>query len=263
MEPQAAIALIETDLRALVRSVLTDEQWRSALGGGKTEDLQKRQSEEAKRRSPAVVPSDLLQYTHFYELRQIIVAKWDQFAAALGKKRDFEVWADQIEDFRNAPAHSRELLPFERSLLEGIAGAVRTRVTMFRSSQDSDMSYYPVIESVTDSFGHRLEQISTDGVTAAQFTTTVRLRPGQEVTFQARGWDPQGRELTWGLAAGNRHLESVVGNEVDVTWTVGESDVARYCHIYLSLTSSGKYHRYTSLDHQVVFRYQVDPPEET
>lgn len=255
--------MIETELRALVRSAFERDTWRDAFGVAKIQEFENRRTEEAKRRQPAVVTPDLLQYTHFYELRTVLVANWDRFTLALGKRREFEVWADQIEDFRNAPAHSRELLPFERSLLEGIAGSIRTKVTVFRSSQDSNMSYYPIIESVVDSFGHRLDDIGPNDAMGAQFSTDIKLLPGQEVIFHARGWDPQGRELTWRLLADGVHVLSVVGSEVDLPWIVRKQDVGMNRHMYIVLSSSGDYHRHTHYDHRAIFRYQVDPPEDS
>jgi Swt1-like HEPN len=158
MEPSAAIAVIETDLRHLVRVVLEKahgSDWLAKnLDAATIHRLQERLEEERKRRAPAKVSSDLMAYTHLYELRTVIEKNWQEFSPALGEKKEFVVLMDKVEDFRNAPAHSRELLPHERSLLDGIAGTVRTQVAMYVSSQDPDKRHYPVIESIRDSFGN-------------------------------------------------------------------------------------------------------------
>lgn len=263
MEPQQAISTIETDLRTLVKLVLTESEWQDALGSDKMEALRNRLTEEQKRRKPAIVPIGLLSYTHFYELRIILNKNWQKVNPALGDKKDFEVWADQIEDFRNAPAHSRELLPFERSMLEGLAGMVRTRVTMFRSQLAPDRTYYPIIESVSDSFGSLYEPPATTGGLYASVNTGLVVRPGDTVRFHARGWDPQGRELHWDLRPDGVSVRvRAIGMEVDLDWVVLDSDVGVNAFVELNLRSDGKYHRHRVHDDRVSFRYQVDPPEE-
>jgi hypothetical protein len=254
VDPSAAIFVIETELRGLVRTVFTQSgspsRWKDSLGADSVAALAKRHKEEAARRRPAVVPQDLLAYTHFYEVRKIIEKNWTLFSAALGVQKEFKVWADQIEDFRNAPAHSRELLPHERALLEGIAGV------------GPDMNHYPLIESASDSFGNAFEKIVEWGHSNI-LVTGLRLRPGQTVTFSARAWDPQGRDLHWRLITRMRTISNAVGSDVSLEWTVSESDVAMLCVVELQVTSSGSFHRHQTFDHVVNFQYVVDPPDET
>jgi hypothetical protein len=265
MEPSAAVAVIETDLRVLTRVVLQEvdgPQWMEKdLDAGTLESLEARREEERKRRAPSGVPADLLGYTHLYELRTLIEKHWTAFAVALGQKREFAVLMDKVEDYRNAPAHSRELLPHERALLEGIAGEVRSKVTAFRSQRGPDASYYPVMESIHDSFGNEAD-LSSRNLGSVAVHTGLRLRPGDVVRFEARGWDPQGRELTWEygpIFAGQGG--AVTGTEVAFDWVVREEDVSVGWFLEIQVTSSGRYHRHRSYDDRVTFHYAVDPPD--
>jgi hypothetical protein len=259
VEPSAAIAIIETDLRALVRSLYGGD-WAAKVSPSELEALANRREEEVRRRAPVAVPQDLLAYTHFYELRKVLASDWERVSVVLGKKREFDVWADHVEDFRNAPAHSRELLWHERALLEGIAGLIRVRVTKFRSSEGRDSMFYPVIESVVDSFGNSAEAPRTDGPMPI-VKTGVILVPDQEVLFRARGTDPQGRDLTWKLIVHTETRDSAVGSEVELTWKVTEADVGASCFPEVQVKSSGRFHRRGQDDHAVAFLYRVDPPE--
>lgn len=263
MEATAAIAVIEIDLRRLVDAVLIRTQgadWRSShLGIEIRTKLEKRMEEERKRRSPAEVSSDLLAYTHLYELRQLIEQQWQDFAKALGEKREFSVLIDKVEDFRNAPAHSRELLPYEKALLEGISGDIRTKVTRYLSEQSTDSMHYPNIESIRDSFGNEPSNLG-DGE-AVIVSTHLSLQVGQTVQFEGRAWDPQGRELTWRWGPTFTRLSKPIsGNDVTFSWVLTPEDVARDTFLAIELTSSGPYHRYTSYDHRVTFSYRIDPP---
>lgn len=264
MEPSAAIAIIETDLRELARSVLGEKfgaKWIEAvLDTDAIAELEGRREEERKRRSPAIVVEDLIAYTHAYELQTMIERRWELFATSLGKKREFTVLMDKVNDYRNAPAHSRELLPYERSLLEGIAGEVRTKVIAYRSSQAPDASYYPIIESVRDSFGTSASLRSP--IHAADVTVTGRrLHVGDVVRFECRGWDPQSRKLTWVLSnIGAETIAKAAGSEVVIELVVRDQNVGAGFYPHIRVVSAGRYHRHEGYDQEVIFHYAVDPP---
>ncbi len=264
MEASAAIAVIETDLRHLVRVVLEKDHGSDWLAkyfdATAVEKLQERLEEERKRRAPGKVSSELTAYTHLYELRKVIEKNWQEFSPALGEKKEFVVLMDKVEDFRNAPAHSRELLPHERALLDGIAGTVRTQVTMYVSSQDPDKRHYPIIESIRDSFGNGPTSESLQYNPLVD--TGLTLQVGAVVEFNARGWDPQGRDLTWrwDVPSTTSDSPSVSGNEVRFTWSPTEDDVGTGCFLTVEMLSSGRYHRGAGTDHHVIFRYSVEPP---
>lgn len=265
MEPSAAVAVIEADLRHLARSVLSARHGSNWLADTFSEEtlaaLEQRRTEEASRRAPVSVPEDLLSYTHLYELRRVVEKHWQDFAEALGKKRDFAVLMDKVEDFRNAPAHSRELLPHERSLLEGIAGTIRTQVTAYRSMQMSDARHYPIIETIRDSFGNEPKTLDpNDGL--GTVWTGLRLAVGTIVRFEARGWDAQGRDLSWSLLSyGGRRQDVGTGTEMSAEYVVTEDDVGSHRYIEISLVGAGRYHRHNGFDHKVTFGYVVEPPD--
>jgi hypothetical protein len=263
MEPSAAIAIIESDLRFLVANEypakLGPEWLHQVLSAETVEALQARCDEEVKRRAPFVVTQELLAYTHLYELRNALRHHWEYFSEALGKQKEFDVHLDQVEDFRNAPAHSRELLPHERALLEGIAGVIRTKVTIYRSSKDSDLKHYPVIESIRDSFGNIAADL--DPSIGQLVVTNLRLTVGQVVTFEARGWDAQERELTWTACTFGRDKVEHHGSEIILQWAPDEENVGLNCFVEIELQSAGRYHRHLKYDQRVTYKYTVVPPE--
>jgi hypothetical protein len=180
MEPYEAVNSLEGSLRGLVQDVLGD-QWIESSGVDR-EALERRRTEEAARRKGAAVEQNLLAYTHLYELRKAINKNWEKFKPGLGDKKRFDVYMDRLEGFRNAPMHSRELLPFERDLLSGMVGELRNIVTIFRSQQGPDRKYYPVVETIVDSFGNEMEDIE-----ARLTMTDLRLQVGDTVEF-AKKW---------------------------------------------------------------------------
>lgn len=263
MEATASIAVIETDLRRLVDAIFTrihGTNWRDQHIGDETiAKLNSRLEEERKRRSPAQVAEDLLAYTHLYELRTLIEKDWEYFKESLGEKREFSVLMDKVEDFRNAPAHSRELLPYEKAILEGISGEIRTKVTIYLSQQSTDSMHYPIIESIRDSFGNTPLDLGDRPLN--DVWTDIHLQVGQIINFEGRAWDPQGRELTWQWGVTFPYLEgTTTGSEVVLSWSPTEANVGRSCSFTIALSSAGQYHRITGYDQLVCFHYTVDPP---
>jgi hypothetical protein len=257
MEPGEAVNTVESVLRAAIREVLEDA-WRD-VPGVDVPNLEKRRVEEGKRRNGAVVDEDLLTYTDLWDLQNIVVRQWEQFKPLFKDQSRFKVYMGRLEDFRNVPIHSRTLLPFERDLLSGIAGEFRNGLTLWRSERAPDMSWYPRIESVTDSLGNSLSLV--EGLVAV---VPVRLQVGELLTFRCIGWDPQDRELTWTLnaqAAQGPEVDRQAGGEVTLTWKVQKQHVAEHSIVVIQMMSTGRYHRQmTGVDASVTAFYTVEPP---
>jgi hypothetical protein len=254
MEPYEAINSLEVALRGLIQDVL-ENQWIEKSGLEIT-TLEQRRTEEAARRKGAATENNLLTHAHIYELRKIIEKNWESFKPALIEKKRFDIYMDRVEDFRNAPMHSRELLPFERDLLSGIVGEIRNLVTIYRSEQAPDRRYYPVVESIVDSFGNEAE------IDRFATTTNIRLRVGEGIEFACRGWDAQGRILSWRLLDQRMNLiDRAKGNSVTLKWAASASPVQEDCIIRIEMASSGKYHRLGNWDFHHILTYSVDPPQ--
>ncbi len=251
MEPYEAINSIEASLRVIIYEILAD-----GWSEGTTIDLErleeKRKSEAASRKG-SIVDQSLLVYTEFYQLKEIVLKKWEKFKPIFGDKKRFESYYDRAEHLRNGVMHSRELLPFERDLLSGISGEIRNLVAIYRSSMGPDSKYYPTVETITDSFGNDWHLEGTK-------TISTRAQVGTTVEFVCRAWDPAARLLTWKLLINGQEISEATGNNVTLAWPVIESHVGENTFIYIKMYSNGKYHRFLQWDGNFVARYAVDPP---
>ncbi len=271
LEPHEALVTGERALRELVAAVLSRRDgvdWlERSFSLERVMKWRERRDVEANKREVrghAHVSDRELDYAEVYELRDIVKKRWnDGFAQALRTdRREVEVLLDRFETLRNSVAHSRDLLPFERDLLSGIAGEIRNRVTIYLSAQDPSGEYYPRVEQVADSFGNVIRN-PVDAV--ASTDTGIVLHPGEAVHYACVGTDPQGRELLWYLRTqGERRTEPVVyGAEARLEWAVAERDVAERRAVEVCMRSAGSaYHRLGSDndDAHMVFVYRVDPP---
>jgi Swt1-like HEPN len=191
MAPSDAINDVEIVLRDLVELVLAEkhgEEWIEQCGPPeKIEKWRRRKVDEAKKRDGTTTEQRLIYYSDFTDLGRLIKQHWELFEPCLGDRERFDVYMNRLEEFRNAPMHSRTLVPFERALAEGMAGEIRNKVTIYRSGLDPADRHFPRIEYVRDSFGNA----PTGGSALDMLRTGVTLYPSDEVSFEGSGWDPQ------------------------------------------------------------------------
>lgn len=257
MDSLVTLNALEAALRSLVREVM-GAGWRTLI---KTpiQELEARRDSDKGRRG-VVHGGDLLEYTDFVALSELILKNWEPFAAALGKKKEFEAYCNTLRPIRNSIAHSRALVPFEESLLAGIAGDLQNRIVKYRSEQSVDNLYYPDIEAVTDSLGQLFEVLPGSGIPQS----TVRLNVGDVLTFRCRASDPQNRELRWtfSIPTANYRIGEATGNSCEFQWGVTKLDVGESAYVRFELASSGPYHRHQTVDRVLQIQYAVNPPIE-
>ena len=154
---------------------------------------------EAKKRDGATTEQRLLYYSDFADLAPVIRKHWELFKPCLGEHKTFDVYMDRLEEFRNAPMHSRTLVPFERALAEGMAGEIRNKVTIHRSGLDPANRHFPRIEYVRDSLGN-----AAPAGPMAIVDTSLTLYPGDEILFECSGLGPPG----WAAQVDNGRWET-------------------------------------------------------
>lgn len=273
LEPSVALYTCETALRELMAHAYATSYgpgWLTRVTSQKQRDSWTERAEtEAKVRVPkgvAAVPNTGLAYANFYDLVTIAEKHWEPLAPALGRLKAVLPLLQRFDDLRNTIGHSRPLLAFEQDLMSGIAGQIRNQVTLHMSAQDDAGDIYPRIESITDSFGLRIESEVVRGeVAGTQGATELVLHPGDVVTFTCIGTDPQGRELEWDLAGPDhfRLRERVVarsGEPTLLTWVVEDGDVRENASVSIHMRAKdAKYRRFGSFDHRAHFFYSVRP----
>jgi hypothetical protein len=264
MEPFEAINVVEKVLRDLIEVVLRKhhgDDWlhHTGLTEERLKEWEVRRAEEAARRPGGTVDDRLISYSHLFELKTIIDKRWEVFHECLGNKRTLDVYMKRLEDFRNAPMHSRELLPFERSLVDGIAGEIRNKVTIYRSKLEGEREYFPRIERVVDSFGSTADDEGSRRSIMGKVETGLTLHPGDHVSYRCAGWDPDGRALRWTLRVDLEEIDTANGHEVTLKWDVEVAHIGQLKMIDIRLASDRPYHRYAACDDQITFHYRVLP----
>jgi len=273
MEPNEALRSVEIALRLLVREVLGASGWGSAPGAPNAEKLSERREEEQKRRDGSVAPDSLLEYTETFHLTELILKNWESFKPVFADLNRTRTFFGILEDVRNAIAHSRDLVPFERDLIAGVSGQLRNQIALYRGRPGTSTQYYPAIEAITDSFG--IEAIGgLDSLDEYDFVrrTGIRLEVGDVIRFKGRAFNAGSLPTQWFISWASRtdffHSRTVValGDDVEFAYTVTEDDVSEKLTIMILITTESKYHRrnqeygFGSYDDIRGFGYAVNPP---
>ncbi|MGO8761129.1 MAG: Swt1 family HEPN domain-containing protein, partial [Desulfobaccales bacterium] len=144
------------DFIAFILSQKNGPEWEANCGVS-SERLRKweeRKDVEVKRQKTGAVDERLIYYADFYDLKTILKKHWEHFAPALGELKEMEAWLSALEKLRDPEAHRRELLPHQKSLIEGLSGEIRTKITRYRSRLETAEGYYPRIEFAADNLGN-------------------------------------------------------------------------------------------------------------
>ncbi|MEU4564456.1 hypothetical protein AB0F72_39260 [Actinoplanes sp. NPDC023936] len=270
MEPTEALRSIETALRLLIIDVLGESSWLSSPGAPDPGRLEEKQSEEAKRRDGVFVSQNLIDYAETYHLTAMVEKSWEKFKPALKDRGRTLAFFGILEDIRNSVAHSRELAPFERDLISGISGQIRSQVSIYRSQQVRDGRYYPLIEAVKDNFGSEGQTDQGRGI-----RRTMRLDVGQTLTFEGSAFSARNKAVRWQVvpkvdsifgAHDEKAIDAGEGETFRFDYTVKEQDVHETFAVEIRIAADSRFHRYggnspVGFDDSRMFLYAVNPPE--
>jgi hypothetical protein len=228
-----AISAAENALRELIQQTLSGKfggDWlsKSGISSDRVAEFERKRSEEVKRREGTVPDERILAYSELHDLQTVIRKHWELFKPCLGDRKTTDVYLDRLGDFRISTMHTRPLLPFERNLVVGMAGELRNKVTIYRSmgSGTDERELFPRIERLTDSFGRTTTGWETARRTAAAMPL-IRIHPGDIVTVECVGWDPEAVELTWTVWIDLAPIMSMSGTRAEYRWEVREKDIAQ------------------------------------
>lgn len=256
-----AVLSTEAALRDLVRLVL-GASWKEHLSPTNQNKAQKTQDRERINHPGAVPGVDLLDYSNFEDLKEIIEGAEEQFKEVFDDNTAF--YLDIIRRSRNTLAHGRSLVPAERSLLEGASGLIRNQIALYRTQRQDSSAFYPVIESVTDHFGNRVSEELYNPPTLA------RMNVGEVLSLECRANDPRNRTLTWSIQIGSGYEfpyhDFAKGGVVRLRLPLRKNHVEEYLKLTIRIRNSSEYHRYSfnydpnPYDDQIVMQYAVSPP---
>lgn len=245
--------------------------WRAHVGERVLQGAESAQvNEAASREGAALGGGDLLDFTYTASLTRLVLDNYARFEDILGSEVITRGFLTFVQQIRNTPAHSRDLLPHERDLLAGAAGRVQNQVAIWRARNDSPTRYYPLIESVTDDFGRSGMNNPHEVIATANPIPIPRLEVGHVLRFGASAYPARGLQMEWRatflpftpFGAQDLWTPDAVGNAVTLEVPVDSARIGESGFVLVELRSSSAYHRTQQNDDARWFQYHVNPPEE-
>lgn len=287
MDPSAALYSIENSLRLAVRERLPN--WFELLGHRAQRAITTSRQDEVDARAGVAHSAELIDFTYTRQLVRLVTENWDQFADVFGDESIATGLMAFVTTVRNAPAHARDLLPFERDLLSGIAGRLSNQVGLWRTRDGSEFRHYPMIETVVDRFGDSGTAWIFPGDASTE-SRPARVQVGDTITWQCRAI-PSGRNfdpkwalgektspggLTFGFPMrvpdGIQMPQPIVevGESAELSLTIHSGHVSQAFWVAVMLSTDSAHHRHRNdlanvrpgYDDVRYFVYEVLPPED-
>jgi Swt1-like HEPN len=260
-EPQNVgeqLRLTENVLRNLIASVLEAKLgtgWMDNCGVSpdRVQKWSDKRDEESKKLSTGNLETRLLYFADFYDLKTIILKRWDDFKDVFGDKKELEVLLSLLEDFRNPSAHARGLLPYQESLAVGMCGEIRARVTQYRSKKETTQDCFPRIDSAFDNHGHAFPGPSHERPV---------LRVGDRIEVVVEASDPEGLLLQYRFYVQNgmnRLNEQDWSSDNRFAVDLSQNHIGVTNSLNFDIRSGRAYHARGFYDDGGVFDYTVLP----
>lgn len=262
LEPTKNLRNVENSLRGLIFVVLNEEYgdgWikRCGVSKDRIEKWQKRKENEKKKQKSGSIEERLIYYSDFYDLKTIISKNWNDFLNVFIDKTTIETFLMILEKYRNSDAHRRELFPYQKYLIAGISGEIRSSITKYHSNKKTGIDCFPRIENVRDNFGN---SCTADSVLFCK--TKMILRPGDEIEFIVAASDPDDLELEYSIST-----KPGTWPEIKTKWQksntlkykITKKNISKRLSIEISIRSPREYHADDDRDDFAQFVYSVFP----
>lgn len=258
IDAEAELKILENSIRDILTFVLSEKfgsTWieKLKISSDRVAKWKERQSYEEARLKGNVLEARLIYYSDFYDLKNIIDKHWDDgLSHVFLDKKIVMSFLEEAEKLRDPNAHRRELFEYQKHLLKGISGELRTRIMKYRGKKENPNDFFPVVEAVTDSLGNAI----TNSVYAQCVVSKTIVRVGDSVEILAFSTDPLGGEIEYSInRIGERGWS--MGNRATITFQ--KSDIGRCCDIQIKVRSKRDNHAYLDFDDYVQIRYVVLP----
>lgn len=257
MDVTQALKDVENSLRDFLAAILQEKfngDWivQSGLSVEKINKCIERQ--EVDRKKFGTADERLIYYTDFYDLVKIIEKHWDgPLKDALGDLPTIRVWLKNMNDLRDPDAHRRELFPYQKHLILGISGEIRTKIIRYRSKMETSEDFYPRFEIVRDSLGNSI------GAGNDFCKPENKLRIGDEITFIITATDPLGEEVEFRLWIQRPETMGEWQKSNVINWVIGPESYGPAFGVMIQLRSTRDVRARVDYDQHVVFHYEILP----
>lgn len=246
----------ENILRTLIILVLNteyDSDYSDHFGvtSGRLEKWAEKRDEYNRKMKGISVEQRIIYFADFYDLKNIVTSNWILFKKIFSDKKRFELFFDEIEKYRNELAHGRELLEYQRNLISGLVGELKTRLIQYRNKNIAIDDFYVKILKINDNIGNIYDSTTNNVVMMNKL-----IKPGDVLEFKVDAYDPKGRDIYYFLRIDGIPLSKKIKvNELQ--FKVKEEHISKYLDVRVVALTEAKYDNSDG----VSFSYSVIPNE--
>lgn len=197
----------ENTLRTIISLTLgIDDDTEFGVTSDRIENWKEKREIERKKYKGILLEPRLIYYSDFYDLKNIISKKWELIKPILIDKKRFDVFFDEVHRFRDTEAHGRELLTYQKNILNGIVFDLKSQLATYHNKNMNADDYFIKLLKVSDSLGSTWEF----GNNGHKFIDKI-LRVGDTIEFIIEAFDPKNREIEYELYAKGTKINSKEG----------------------------------------------------
>lgn len=181
----------ENLIRTIILDLLDDKPLTYKVSEDRIKKWEEKKEIETKKNKGICLEHRLLYYSDFYDLKNIIFKNWELFSIVFLNKKRFEIFFEELENYRNAVMHGRSLTKGQSFILEGILLDTKNVRTIYHNKRDMKEDYFIRINNISDNLGSKwVGSINSDKIT---------LRVGVEYELLIEANDPLDREIVYEL----------------------------------------------------------------
>jgi hypothetical protein len=181
----------ENLLRTIILEFLGDNPSEYKISDERINKWKEKKDIEVKKSKGICLENRLIYYSDFYDLKTIINKNWELFSLVFLNKKRFEVFFEELENYRNSAMHGRSLTKSQNLILEGILLDQKNLKTIYHNKNKMKEDYFIQITKVSDNIGNIWSETGK--------SNKPILRVDDEYELLVEATDPLDREIIYEL----------------------------------------------------------------
>ncbi len=132
-------------------------------------------------------------YADFEDLAQTIIQNWKEFLPVLVDKKRFEVFFNEVNQFRKTQNSGKNLIQSQENLLAGIVQDLKNAITIYNNKKNKVDDYFIRITKISDNLGSTWKIKNTEN----QEKPILKVGDDYELLIEAN--DPKDRKIEYQL----------------------------------------------------------------
>lgn len=188
------ITQYENTLRQLIIDILGDaDQTDYTISSEISDNWFAKRKVEQNKNDGFLFEKRIIYYSNFEDLGLIIEKNWEQFLPILKDKKRFQVFFNEVVQFKKTTNSGNELIKSQENLLSGIVMDLKNAITIYNNQKNLVDDYFITIQKISDNLGSSWLQSDTEH----QKKPILRVGDSYELLVEAN--DPKDRQIEYQL----------------------------------------------------------------